>query len=131
MKTLFKVDGVSYNVLVPPKGLKRRANILDGEAADRAKSGAMIRDIIGTFYNYTLNLDTKGLDVASYDQLFEVLSAPVDYHMIVMPYGQGTLTFKAYISNVEDCLLDKSTDKSIWGDLTVIFTAMAPARTPE
>lgn len=130
MRTLFKVDGVAYPVIVEPGGLKRKAAVLDGENAGRAKSGKMIRDVIGTYYNYTLKLNTRGLAVAQYDTLYEVLSAPVDYHTIEMPYGQSTLTFQAYVSNVEDSLLDKGTEKTFWGDMSVTFTALAPKRVP-
>lgn len=130
MTTLFKVDNVAYPVVVEPGGLRRKAAVLDGENAGRAKSGKMIRDVIGTYYNYTLSLDTRGLAVDKYDALFEVLSAPVDYHNIEMPYGQGTIAFQAYVSNVEDKLLDKSTGKTFWGQMTVTFTALAPRRVP-
>lgn len=131
MTTMFKVDGVAYPVVVEPGGLKRKAAVLDGENAGRAKSGKMIRDVIGTYYNYTLNLDTRGLDVDTYDALYEVLSAPVDYHTIEMPYGQGFITFQAYVANVEDTLLDKSTGKTFWGGMSVTFTALAPKRVPQ
>ncbi len=91
-------------------------------------SGKKNRDVIGTYYNYTLSLDTRGLAVDEYDALYEVLSAPVDYHTIQMPYGQGAITFQAYVSNVDDRLLDKSTGKALWGQMTVTFTALAPQR---
>lgn len=86
MTTMFKVDGVAYPVVVEPGGLKRKAAVLDGENAGRAKSGKMIRDVIGTYYNYTLNLDTRGLDVDTYDALYEVLSAPVDEKISQAPF---------------------------------------------
>lgn len=127
---MFKVDSVAYPVVVEPGGLHRKAAVLDGDNAGRAKSGKMIRDVIGTYYNYTLKLDTRGLAVDKYDALYEVLTAPVDYHTIEMPYGQGSITFQAYVSNVEDRLLDKSTGKTFWGEMTVTFTALAPKRVP-
>lgn len=130
MKAVFKVDGVAYNVLVEPGALRRKASILDGENAGRAKSGRMIRDIIGTYYNYSLTLDTRGMDVTSYDSLFEALSAPVDSHTIEMPYGQGTLAFEAYVSNVNDQMEDASGRHTVWGGMTVTFTSMAPQRIP-
>ena len=41
---LLSVDGKNYNVFVT--GLKRSFQVLDGENAERALSGRMIRDII-------------------------------------------------------------------------------------
>lgn len=128
MTPVFTVNGRAYNVVVPDGGLKRSGKVLDGENAERAKSGRMIRDIIGTYYNYSLQLDTANLDVAEYDALYEVLSAPVDYHVITMPYGQGTITFDAYVANVDDELKRMEPGRNLWGNLTFNFIAMAPRR---
>lgn len=83
----FTLDGVSYNVFVPEDGIKRSGQVLDGDNAKRSQNGYMIRDIIGTYYNYTIDLDTSQTDVEEYDKLYEVLTAPVDYHTLVVPYG--------------------------------------------
>lgn len=130
MNPVFKIDNVSYNVRIPDGGLKRSSSVLDGENAGRTKSGRMIRDIIGTYFNYTLQIETKGLDVAQYDALYEALTAPVDYHTITVPYGQGSLTFQAYISNSEDVLVTMENNRNTWGGLSISFIAIAPARTP-
>ena len=43
---LFTVDGVAYKVKVPPGGLKRSFDVLDGPNAGRMLGGAMTRDVI-------------------------------------------------------------------------------------
>ena len=121
------VDGKKYDVLVT--GLKRSFQVLDGENAERALSGRMIRDIIGTFYNYEMTLQSKIGKYADYDALYEVLSAPVDSHKVVLPYGQRTLTFNAYVTAGQDNLIRKKSTESYWTGLTVQFIAMAPQRT--
>lgn len=121
------VDGKKYNVLVT--GLKRSFQVLDGENAERALSGRMIRDIIGTFYNYEMTLQPKIGKYSDYDALYEVLSAPVDSHKVVLPYGQRTLTFNAYVTAGQDNLIRKKSTESYWTGLTVQFIAMAPQRT--
>lgn len=121
------VDDKKYNVLVT--GLKRSFQVLDGENAERALSGRMIRDIIGTFYNYEMTLQPKIGKYSDYDALYEVLSAPVDSHKVVLPYGQRTLTFNAYVTAGQDNLIRKKSTESYWTGLTVQFIAMAPQRT--
>ena len=130
MTTQFKVDGTAYNVLIPRDGLKRSGQILDGDNAGRLQTGRMERDIIGTYYNYTLQIDTKGLSVSDYDALYEVLTAPADYHVVTLPYGQSTITFDAYVSGVEDTLVMAQDTRTTWGGMTVNFVAMSPKRTP-
>ena len=91
----------------------------------------MQRDIIGTYYTYRLEFDASLSDPEEYDALFEALSAPVDSHIISVPYGQGSLTFEAYVANGEDDLSRIYRDESKkWGNLTVNFVAMEPQRRP-
>lgn len=125
----FSIDGKFYNIGVSE--LNRKAAILDGENAGRTLSGIMDRDIIGTYYNYSIKIDTNRLSPADYDQLYEKLTAPVDSHSMVFPYGQNTLSFEAYIANVDDSLVSIDVeDAAIWGNLSVTFTAMKPKRRP-
>lgn len=129
MKPIFKVDGVAYNVIVPEGGLKRQGRVLDGESVGRMLSGRMMRDIVGTYYNYAMQIDTRNLDVAQYDALYQVLSAPVDYHTVILPYGQSTLTFQAYVTNLDDELVLMQDGRNLWGNLSFTFVAMQPERT--
>lgn len=124
---VFTLDGRAYDVSVT--ALQRKAAILDGENAGRAKSGRMLRDIIGTYYNYSMEIDTGSLKVSDYDALYEALTAPVDSHRLTVPYGQGTMTFDAYVSNVDDALKLATGRVNLWGDLKLNFVAMAPKRT--
>ena len=128
MKPIFTVDGHAYEVTVPAGGLKRSGQVMDGDKAGRLQTGRMERDIIGTFYNYSLQIETQNLNAAEYDELYHVLSAPVDYHTITLPYGQSTITFEAYVSNVNDELKLMQENRNIWGGLTFNFVAMEPQR---
>ena len=64
-----------------------------------------------------------------YDALYQVLSAPQDSHSVVLPYGQGTLSFRAYVTAGQDNLIRKKPGESYWTGLSVQFIAMAPQRT--
>jgi len=121
------IDGNEYDVQVT--GLTRKAAVLDGKNAGRVLSGRMTRDIIGTYYNYDISFGTSKLSPADYDALYELLTAPVEYHTITVPYGQGTKTFEAYVANATDTLRRMTQNYNHWGDLTITFTAMEPQRT--
>ena len=122
-----EIDGHSYNVAVT--GIKRKAAVLDGKNAGRVLSGRMVRDIIGTYYNYDVSFGTSLLSPTDYDALYELLTAPVDYHTIIIPYGQESLTYQAYVANASDTLRRMTENYNHWGDLTITFTAMEPQRT--
>lgn len=127
--SVFSVDGVPYpgvNVL----SLKRSFSVLDGSNAGRVMDGTMKRDIIGTYYNYSMEIASDYSDLEEYDKLFEVISSPQDSHEIVVPYGQGTLAFTAYVANGDDELIHKRDSFNKWNNLTFNFVAMKPQRRP-
>lgn len=126
MQNIFSIDGVYYDVIIPQNGIKRSFQVLDDDTAGRVLSGAMQRSIIGTYYNYTIELDTSRMDKDDYDDMYDVLSAPVDYHELVVPFGQTTLIFNAYITSGTDNLKQISPTGNVWEGLTLNFIAIEP-----
>ena len=124
MQDLICLNGRYYNAAIT--SLKRTHNITDGENAGRTKPplAEMIRDIIGTFVSYTATFEVKSNDVDEYDDMVLTLSQPVDFIPVIMPYGQGTLSFDAYITKVEDQLESNINGVRRWGKCSVTFTPM-------
>ena len=111
---MFKIDGIEFAKAVVPN-VKRSFQVLDGENAGRQIITAeMERDVLGTFYNYSITIDRRFISNEEYDQLYELISAPVDSHVIEVPYGQETLTFKAYVTNGTDDLISIDKNKNNW-----------------
>lgn len=135
-KSVFSIDGVDYdNVIVT--SLKRSFSILDTKNSGRTVAdGLMHRDIIGTYYNYEIAIQFQDKDRATYDSLYEVLSAPVDYHRIVVPYAQSKISFNAYITGGEDTIehMAMTNNGSVeyinWSGLTLKFVRMGAYRLP-
>ena len=126
IRQVVTIDGTPFDVGV--EYIKRQARIPDGPNAGESKRGDWIRDVYGTFYDYILSFDTSaGLTRADYDTLYSVITAPVEFHTLVVPYGQSTLTFYAGITGAEDnvILMD---DGTVWGNLSITFRAKAPQR---
>lgn len=130
MQKYIKIDGVTYDG-IRVLSVKRSFAVTDGENAGRlATSGRMVRDIIGTFYNYEFTIDPKSTSPETYDAFYQAITAPVDDHEVVVPYGQGSLTFDAYITTGDDELVLISDDANRWKNLSFNVIAMAPQRTP-
>ena len=126
IRQVVTIDGASFDVGV--EYIKRQARIEDGPNAGNSKRGDWIRDVYGTYYDYILAFDTSaGLSRADYDTLYSILTAPVEFHTLVVPYGQSTLTFSAGITGAEDnvILMD---DGTVWGNLSITFRAKSPQR---
>ena len=130
MQKYIKIDGVTYDG-IRVLSVKRSFAVTDGENAGRlATSGRMVRDIIGTFYNYEFTVDPKQSAPETYDAFYQVITSPVDEHEVVVPYGQGSLTFDAYITTGDDELTLIGEGCNRWKNLSFNVIAMAPQRTP-
>lgn len=127
MNHIFTIDGKSYDIGVV--FLRRKASVRETNNSGMAKSGRMFRDIIGTYYDYELTFGRSSLSQADYDELYETLTAPVDFHTVVFPYGGSTLTFNAYITSATD-ELQRAGQENRWVDLTISFLATSPERRP-
>ena len=126
IRQVVTIDGTSFDVGV--EYIKRQARIEDGPNAGNSKRGDWIRDVYGTFYDYILAFDTSsGLSREDYDTMYGILTAPVEFHTLVVPYGQSTLSFEAGITGAEDnvILMDNGT---VWGNLSITFRAKSPDR---
>lgn len=123
---MFKIDGIEFSKAVIE--LKRTFQVLDGENAGRVITGDMTRDVIGTYYNYSAKIDRSFMTLAEYDEFYEIISAPVDFHTIEVPYGQETFTYQAYITNGSDELPLTKDGKNYWNGLSFNFIAKSPKR---
>lgn len=124
-----RLDGVTYQTLHVTK-LQRSFQVLDGDGSGRVMSGDMVRDIIGTFYNYSVEIDPDGASREEYDAFYRNISAPVRSHQLEVPFAQETLIFAAYVTQGTDDLLDMTDDANRWGNLSFNFISMGPQRRP-
>jgi hypothetical protein len=125
---VFAVNGVFYNVLVTE--LQRNWTVLDNdENVGRTIDGGMRRDVIGTFYNYTLKIEPFQRDVDAYISMVDALTAPVDSVMLTVMRGTQQTTFEAYVTKGTD-LYTCVDGRALFSGLSLNFVAMEPDRRP-
>lgn len=118
------IDNQTYHI--PIISLKRKADFLD-KYASRTEDGVLRRELIGVYFNYQLQLGNT-VDTAEYARLWKKLTEPVEFHTVTVPDEAGDYTFTAYFSNVGDEIRKETNSRNYWKNLTVNFTAKAPAR---
>lgn len=124
--TKITIDGMDFTAAVTK--LQRSFSVLDSENTGRTLAGDMQRDVIGTYYNYTVDIDTSFLSRSEYDTLYEKLSSPDEFHTMVLPYGQTTYSFKAYVTSGKDELKRIDKNGNLWDGISVNFIAKSPKR---
>ena len=85
---MFKIDNTEFDVGVT--ALSRKFSAQERETARSTTTGTAIRSVIGSFYNYSVQLQTSALHPEQYDALYEILTSPDEFHIFEMPDGQTT-----------------------------------------
>lgn len=124
------MDGVPYRLRVKLGTLQRSFRIEESERSGMVKSGEEFRDIIGTYYDYAMDVEPDPAAPEDYDAFYEAVSAPAEAHTVTLPYGQETITYQAMVSAGEDKQRDKVAGVTRWTGLTVTFKAKKPQRRP-
>lgn len=125
------MDGVTYQVRVKYNSLEQSFRLEDGPNAGTMMSGLRERDLLGTYYDYSLSVEPDPAKLEDYNKFFRAISAPVPSHTIVLPDGDGTLTFQAMVYSGAHRFKGTVGGTPRWSGLTVLFESLKPLRTPE
>lgn len=133
---LLKIDGQRFEVRLIK--ISRSASILD-KYAKRTINGDLQREIIGTYYNYSLEFAYND-EPSKYELLWERLTAPEPFHDIeivdaVNKYSpRGYYSFKGYIANVKDNISYANPNNEYerrFDGLSCDIVAKEPSRRPQ
>ncbi len=124
------MDGIHYDVRVRYDTMDREFRLVEGTNAGDMLSGRHERDLVGTYYDYTLYVEPNPQNRAAYDAFYQAITAPQASHTITMPYGQETVTFEAMVSEGTDRYKGSIGGANWWAGLSVTFAAIKPQRTP-
>lgn len=122
------VDGNYYRVIVS-SAPARAFEIMEGKNNGLAISGREIPDVIGTKYAYSMVIEPDTDFPEDYDALYHLISAPVNSHTVVMPYGQSTIQFDARILSGNDNFTGVFGEVQRWRTLNITFKPIQPQRT--
>lgn len=128
MISQFILDGKEYNVHVMK--LTRKFSVLDTSKTGRTQDGHMYRDVIGTFYNFSMTVAERNGDAEAMDAFWDAISTPDVSHECEFPYNQESLKQTMYITSGEQDITLLKPDRTHWDEITVNFIAMNPKVVP-
>ena len=101
-----------------------------GEPSVMKQNGEDWYDVIGTRYIHEITV-TKNPTVSAEesDEFFDLISEPIEEHIVTLPHGAEDITYNAHISAGARELIDIIDGKYIWSDdIVLTFRATAPQR---
>ena len=125
---MITIDGQTFRIGIIK--ITRKAS-LNRESHGTTLDGRKHYDALGTYFDYDVTIDTKAINVKEYDRLYEVITKPVEYHIVTMPYGQDEISFKAMIKTSNDSVIANYTNFRRWNGLKITFEALEPQKVVE
>lgn len=124
------IDGTEFTTVFVRSPITRKAVIKDSSNSGFVLSGQYKRDLIGTYFNFGFTLDMTNVSREDYDTLYEILTNPVESHVIKVPYGQQMVEQTFYITDVSDQLIKKHGTNFYWRQLSFTATGQTPVKEP-
>lgn len=124
--TAFTVDGVSFMGLCE---ISRISTIKASDISGLLLDKTYFNDVIGTFLQYDITLALPVYDRDAYDELYELLTLPVDGHAFSMDYGQTQIQITGRIENVKDAYVRTRSGDGYWDGLQFSVIANHPSKT--
>lgn len=131
MKNYCKINGISFDVTVAISDIEENFNVLDGPNAGRVMSGAMVRDIIGTYIGHKITF-FNGKGNAAFDELWDYLVAHSvdDSVYIEAADGQASIGYEAYYTSGSRKLKSASDGGNVWDVIEINFIPIFAQVTP-
>lgn len=123
------LDGVVYRVRVVYGSMTRGFSIVEGPNGGTSITARTIRDIKGTAYPYEMQVEPDPRYREDYDAFFEAISAPVESHVVELPYGGGSMKCEMMVLSGSDSYAGKRGGRNAWKGLKVQFQPITPQRT--
>lgn len=131
MITRITMDGKLYRVRIVYDTMQLAFELKEGPNATTMLSGREERDLQGTAYGHQMQVEPDPAYPQDFDDFFDAISAPVDSHTVVMPFGNGTIEYGAMIKSGNMTYAGVMGGRKRWKNLTVNYKPIEPQRVPE
>ena len=122
---MIKINGETFkNGIVK---IERKTRV-EKEKKGTTLDGKTHFEVIGTYFDYIITINTKAINIQEYDRLFEVITKPIESQVVTVPYNQTEITFNANISVGNTSLLSNFLNFKRWGELKITCQSIEPQK---
>ena len=122
----WSVDGVEWEY---PCTIQRVAEVQASDISGLMLNKTYFNDVIGTYLKYTVSIAVPKGHENDYTTIYELLSAPVNYHTFVLPYNEGDITINGRMQVISDQYVRLPNDKQTWRKTTFEIISNTPSKT--
>ena len=122
---MFTIDGIQYNVEC---SIDREAEVKLSDISGLLLDGAIFNDVLGTYMTYDIKLTMPLKNKDRYAGLIEQLTEPVDGHVFVLPYNNGTIQVTGLVEDPADVWEKLPSGYTFWKGLKFTIRANHPSK---
>lgn len=124
--TAFTIDGVDFKGICD---ISRIATIKASEISGLMLDKTYFNDVLGTYMQYDITIALPLYDKNAYDEIYELLTQPIDGHVFTMDYGQTQIQITGRVESVKDKLVRARGGDGYWDGLQFSAIANHPTKT--
>ena len=122
---MFTIDGIQYNVKC---SIDREAEVKLSDISGLLLDGAIFNDVLGTYMTYDIKLTMPLKNKDRYASLIEQLTEPVDGHVFILPYNNGTIQVTGLVEDPADVWEKLPSGYTFWKGLKFTIRANHPSK---
>jgi hypothetical protein len=122
---MFTIDGIEYNVAC---SIDREAEIKISDISGMLLNGQIFNDVLGTYMTYDIKLTMPLRNKDRYAALIEQLTEPVDGHLFVLPYNNGTIQITGFVEKPADVREKLPSGYTFWKGLQFTIRSNGPSK---
>ena len=127
-----KLNGIEFDADVAISSYNRYFNVLDGKNAERAQSGGLIRDVIGTYIGHKIKVFRRSDNYSGLDDFWDYLvqHSVDDSVKLEAADGQTTISYDAYYTSGSQSIEKVDGGINYWGEIEINFIPINPQIRP-
>ena len=108
---IWSIDGLEWTI---PCQVERTSEMRASEISGVLLDKSYFNDVIGTYIKYNISIAVPLNMTQEYENLYDLITQPVESHDFVLPYGQTTVTITGRVTDVSDQYVYIDGQKNYW-----------------
>jgi hypothetical protein len=104
-----------------------RSSDISGVLLDKS----FFNDVIGTYMQYTVSVAVPLRLAQKFEELYDLITEPVESHVFVLPYGQTTIQIVGRVGSVSDTYMYMDGKRNYWNGFKFTVISNYPTKEQE
>lgn len=124
---MWSIDGTDWSL---PCDVARKAEIRSSEISGVLLDKSYFNDVIGTYMEYSITVAVPFGMEQEYNELYEIITDPVDGHQFVLPYAGGNISITGRVEQISDDYVETDSGTH-WKGITFDIISNHPSKSME